>query len=504
MRALIFIWLTALPVLLKGQDYYQETHRPQFHFSPESHWMNDPNGLVFHNGEYHLFYQYYPGATVWGPMHWGHAVSRDLLHWEHLPIALYPDSLGYIFSGSAVSDPENLSGFGRDGKIPLIAMFTYHDPKGEKAGKSNFQTQGIAWSLDNGRTWTPYSGNPVIRNEKAIRDFRDPKVFWHKPSSKWVMLLAAGDRVHIYNSADLKEWELTSEFGPGPGSSGKPWECPDLFELPVNTKPGLKKWVMLVSLGNGAPNGGSGTEYFVGSFDGKKFINDNPPSTTLWVDEGTDNYAGVTWNGVPDARRLFIGWMSNWSYAQQVPTEKWRSAMTLPRELGLTHTKDGIRLTSTPVKEVITIRDKPLKIGASSITYADTPMMEIRFEADMNRTTAKKFGLEVSNKAGEKLRIGYDVTKSQYFFDRTQGGKNNFSKTFAAVHYAERKTQHKILRFSIWLDASSAEFFADGGLTTMTEIFFPTEDLTNVRIWSEDGTVKIRKSEAYSLKRTWK
>ena len=301
--------------------YYTEEHRPQFHFTPEEKWMNDPNGMVYYDGEYHLFYQYYPEDIVWGPMHWGHAVSKDMVHWEHLPIALFPDSLGYIFSGSAVIDWNNTSGLGDPDSYPetppMIAIFTHHNMAGEKAGKIDYQYQSIAYSNDKGRTWTMYSGNPVVPNP-GIKDFRDPKVIWHEASQQWVMVFAAYDKVRIYISPNLKDWTFTSEFGI-PGDE-RLWECPDLFPMKVE-ETGETKWVLITSIQKDAPNGGTATGYFIGDFDGKTFTGDYKKQ--YWLDYGTDNYALVTWSDIPeeDGRRLAIGWMSNWQYAQEVPTE---------------------------------------------------------------------------------------------------------------------------------------------------------------------------------------
>ncbi len=339
---------------------YAEQYRPQFHFSPEAHWMNDPNGLVYLDGEYHLFYQYYPDSNVWGPMHWGHAVSPDMIHWKHLPVALFPDSLGYIFSGSAVADVKNTSGLGSAENPPLVAIFTYHDPIGEKNGSNKFQNQGLAYSIDKGRTWTKYPGNPVLKSP-GIRDFRDPKVFWHNESDKWIMILAVNDRVHLYSSPNLLDWTFLSEFGQGIGAHGGVWECPDLFRIKVRGTNEMK-WVMLVSINPGGPNGGSATQYFVGNFDGTNFIKEN--KEIQWVDWGRDNYAGVTWSNVPesDGRRLFLGWMSNWQYANVVPTHVWRSAMTVPRELALMHTGDGYLLVSNPVRELESLRTEKTQL----------------------------------------------------------------------------------------------------------------------------------------------
>src|SRR5687767_5106825 len=253
--------------VFQNEPSQREPHRPLFHFTPPANWMNDPNGMVFYNNTYHLFYQYYPDSTVWGPMHWEHATSKDLVHWDHQPIALYPDTLGYIFSGSAVVDVNNTSGFGGDGKVPLVAIFTHHDPAGEKRGIDTYQVQSLAYSLDEGKTWTKYAGNPVMKNP-GIRDFRDPKVIWHAATKKWIMTLATLDRITFYSSPDLKTWMKESEVGKDFGGHGGVWECPDLFPLDYQ---GEQVWVLLVSINLGGPNGGSATQYFTGRFDGKSF-----------------------------------------------------------------------------------------------------------------------------------------------------------------------------------------------------------------------------------------
>src|SRR5450432_732226 len=313
-------------VLAQSNKMMDEQYRPQVHFTPKAHWTNDPNGMVFYKGVYHLFFQYYPDSTVWGPMHWGHATSSDLIHWKQQPIALYPDSLGYIFSGSAVVDYHNTSGFGKNGQVPLIAIFTHHDPKGEKEKRNDFQNQSIAYSNDHGKTWIKYAGNPVLKNP-GIRDFRDPKVMWYEPGKEWIMTLATGDRVTFYSSPDLKSWKMESDFGSDAGAHGGGWECPDLFTLDAD---GKKVWILIANLNPGGPNKGSGTQYFLGDFDGNKFT---PFSTkTKWLDYGPDDYAGITWSNTGN-RKIFIGWMSNWMYANLVPSIKWRNAMTIPREL---------------------------------------------------------------------------------------------------------------------------------------------------------------------------
>jgi len=482
-------------------NYYTEPHRPQFHFSPEQHWMNDPNGLVFYAGEYHLFYQYYPGDTKWGPMHWGHAITKDLVHWQHLPIALYPDSLGYIFSGSSVVDAQNTAGFKTGKEDPLVAIFTYHLMSGEKVGRQDYQYQGIAYSNDRGRTWTKYADNPVIANPGA-KDFRDPKVFWHQASQHWVLILAQGDHAIIYTSPDLKKWAKASEFGLGYGSPGRPWECPDLFELPV-TGTTEKRWVLLLSLGNGAPNGGSGTEYFIGQFDGKTFTPDHPPATTLWLDYGKDNYAGVTWNNAPDGRRLFIGWMSNWQYAQEVPTTPWRSAMTVPRTLRLEKTGADIRLFQEPVRELEVLRGPTvwLAVGKKYTLSGAAFEINLSFQLPENQDN-KTYGLELTNSKGEHLTVGYDAATQQIFVDRTAAGKTGFSTQFAGRHVAPYTPATRTLRMQILFDRASVELFVDGGAVTMTENFFPTEDFTHLTITGEP--VSLQEGKMWPLRSVWR
>lgn len=485
---------------------FTEQHRPQFHFSPQTSWMNDPNGMVFHNGEYHLFYQFYPDSNVWGPMHWGHAISKDMIYWEHLPIALYPDSLGYIFSGSAVVDHQNTSGFGTKENPPLVAMFTYHLMEGEKAGRNDYQTQGIAFSLDNGRSWTKYDQNPVLKNP-GIKDFRDPKVFWHEPSKKWIVILAVQDHVEFFGSLDLKSWTKLSEFGLGVGGHGGVWECPDLFQLKVDGEE--EKWVMLLSINPGSPNGGSGTQYFIGNFDGKAFVNDNPPDKTLWIDYGRDNYAGITWSNIPenDGRRLFLGWMGNWEYAQVVPTYVWRSAMTLPREFKLMKTSSGIRLASQPVKELESLAGKSYAIGETIVkgenllTSSETETGQFEVKIELDSTVKQDFSIELFNSVGEKLVIRYSQDQNMLLVDRNASGKNDFSPKFSGIDKGPRSITSFPTDIQLFVDHSSVEIFMDNGLLVMTETFFPTEPFKNVKIVSEE--VKVKSASVRKIKRIW-
>ncbi len=451
-----------------------EQYRPAFHFTPKEKWMNDPNGMVYYQGEYHLFYQYYPDDNVWGPMHWGHAVSKDMIHWEHLPIALYPDKLGYIFSGSCVIDWGNTTGFGSKENPPMVAIFTYHDPEGEKAETIDFQTQGIAYSLDKGRTWTKYEGNPVISNP-GIKDFRDPKVIWHKSTQKWVMSLAVKDHISFYSSKDLKNWKLESDFGENVGAHGGVWECPDLFLL--KDQNGNEKWVLLVSINPNGPQGGSATQYFVGDFDGKIFTPDH--NEIKWIDYGADNYAGVTFSDIPaeDGRRLFIGWMSNWQYAQVVPTYTWRSAMTIPRELILKKDQGDYSVISKPVKELESIIGTP-EVVQTEQYMSDNTSYCINFDL-----VQEKGMISLYNNLGEVFSI--DIHGDQVTTDRTKSGDSSFSEEFAKVHKAA-KLQNKASNVKLFVDASSVELFINDGELVMTELMFPTEPLLKIAITGAD------------------
>ncbi|HZY35473.1 MAG TPA: glycoside hydrolase family 32 protein [Mucilaginibacter sp.] len=499
---LAFVLLTGMAALgqSKNTQPYHEPFRPQIHFSPKEHWMNDPNGMVYFNHTYHLFFQYYPGGTVWGPMHWGHAISRDLVHWKQLPIALYPDSLGYIFSGSAVVDSNNTSGFGKNGKIPLVAIFTHHDPKGADAGKNNFQNQSLAYSLDGGYTWTKYAGNPVLKNP-GITDFRDPKVSWYKPGKKWVMTLATKDRITFYSSLNLKNWTKESEFGQTLGAHGGVWECPDLFPLKLNSK---THWVLIVNLNPGGPNKGSATQYFVGQFDGHTFTTTD--TTTKWLDYGPDEYAGVTWNNTGN-RRIFLGWMSNWLYGTKVPTTTWRSAFTIPRELNLTTYNGRILLKSLPVNEF-----SSLKINNLSFKNIDlkkgrdftglTGKVSGQYLIKLETASVDDFKLTLGNSKNEKLIIGYDKKANQYYIDRSHSGIVDFNKDFAAVATAPRMSAAKTIKLTLLVDRASVELFADDGATVMTCIFFPNEAIDKIALGS-DRLLKVKSLSCFKLKSIW-
>ncbi len=501
--AFLFLILILTLVSCNSENTYQEKNRPQYHFSPPEKWMNDPNGLVFYDGDYHLFYQYYPDSTIWGPMHWGHALSTDLVHWKNLPIALYPDTLGYIFSGSAVVDWNNQSGLQTGDNPPIVAIFTQHSEERLREGRIDFQNQSIAYSNDKGMTFRKYIHNPVISNP-GERDFRDPKVIRDDNLNKWILVLAAGQKVEFFSSMDLLHWEYMSDFGTGLGAHGGVWECPDLFPLKINN---LTKWVLLVSINPGGPNGGSATQYFIGDFDGTKFINENSDDSIKWLDFGPDDYAGVTYSDIPaaDGRRLFIGWMNNWTYAQTVPTVGWRSAMTLPRQLKLKNISGVTRVCSTPVEELTKLRTGEHKTELwpdSAINI--TGLNEISLSFDLKNSPAADFGLAFSNSLNEKLTIGFDSYLNQFYIDRSESGITDFSAAFAKRHFSPRYSSDNTLNITLYLDYSSVELFADDGSVVMTETFFPNENFHNVVLYNRKGKVKVNNCIIYDLQSIWK
>ena len=470
---------------------YNEKYRPLYHFTPQYGWMNDPNGMVYADGTYHLFYQYNPYGARWGNMHWGHAISKDLVNWEYQPTAIAPDKLGAIFSGSAVIDHDNTAGFG---KGAMIAIFT-------SAGDR--QTQSIAYSLDGGKTFTKYEDNPVLSDANII-DFRDPKVFWHAPSKQWVMSLATTQTITFYGSKNLKEWTPLSEFGEGLGGHGGVWECPDLFPL---TYEGKTKWVLFVSINPGGPNGGSATQYFIGDFDGKTFTPDamNYP---LWLDYGRDNYAGVTWSNVPaaDGRRLFIGWMSNWDYANEIPTVNFRSAMTVARTLRLAHNGEHLVVASEPVKEVESLRRDPLSLAdkttSDTVTFENLlpnnqGAYELTFTVIPNDTDSFSFSIE--NIKGEALTYLFDIANKTLSVDRTKSSVA-FNANFAETLIKAPLTAKKSYTVRLLVDKASTELFVNNGEVVQTNTVFPSEVYNTLRFKTEKGTLNLNDITVYKLK----
>ncbi|KQM78638.1 glycosyl hydrolase family 32 [Pedobacter sp. Leaf216] len=473
----IFLLHTLFAIGANAQSNQTEKYRPAFHFSPKAHWMNDPNGMVFLNGKYHLFFQYNPDSTIWGPMHWAHAISRDMIHWKEQPIALYPDSLGTIFSGSAVIDKDNTAGFGKNA---MVAIFTHHNKKIEDQKTGLHQYQSLAFSLDEGKTWTKYKGNPVLPNP-GIWDFRDPKVMWHAATGKWIMTLATKDRITFYSSPDLKKWTKESEFGEKLGAHGGVWECPDLFPLELN---GKTHWVLLVSINPGGPNGGSATQYFTGDFDGKTFKPD--AEKQKWMDYGTDNYAGVTFSNT-GTRKVLIGWMNNWNYANVVPTGTWRGATTLPRDLSLKKVGEETYLASTPVdalsklEKVVFERNGLNGINSLDLSAGLVEGKGTKIEMWVNGTD--DCSIELGDGKNQKLIIGFEQNKG-YFIDRSNAGDGEFEKNFAKKHFSPRISNVDYQKIVIFIDAASVELFADDGLTAMTEVFFPVQKNTSLKLKS--------------------
>jgi len=478
-----------------------EAFRPAYHFTPPSNWMNDPNGMVYYKGEYHLFYQHHPDGLTWGPMHWGHAVSRDLVHWHHRPIALAPDEHGTIFSGSVVVDWHDTTGF-FDGGSGLVAIFTHND-ENQAAGNLR-QRQSLAYSKDEGRTWMKYEGNPVLA--EPLPDFRDPKVMWHESSSRWVMVVAAGDHVRLYVSPNLIEWSLTGTFGAKDGSHEGVWECPDLFELPVGES-GERKWVLIVSIGDHPdyPEG-SRTQYFIGEFDGRTFSNDHSPETVLWLDYGRDNYAGVTWSDVPeeDGRRLFIGWMSNWKYANLTPTPGWRGAMTVPRELALRRGEDGIRLFQRPVRELERLRRdgkqwRDVRVGPEHPFAPAVPLEQMDIRAVLRPGNAVETGIRLRSSNGGHTTIGYDSRNQVLFIDRSGSGLTDFHPQFACRHETELRLDNGLVELRILVDRCSVEVFANDGQIAMTDLVFPEGNVLGVEGYAAGGQTKFEYLEIFNM-----
>ena len=482
----------------------RERYRPLYHYTPLRNFMNDPNGLVYYKGEYHLFHQYNPFGNSWGHMSWNHAVSRDLVHWEYLPVALQEENGIMIFSGSAVADTSNSSGFGTKQNPPLVAIYTGHRVADE------MQSQCLAYSVDKGRTWTKYADNPVIGWEK---DFRDPKVFWYEPTKQWIMVVAkaADKRLRFYGSSNLKGWKLLSEFGAAgvPDNLKANWECPDLFPLPIEGETGNKKWVLHVGMGSGHPAGGSGGEYFVGEFDGTTFRNDNSPEKTLWADWGKDNYAAVSWTGKTgrNGERYWIGWLSNWQYANSVPTAPWRNVLTLPRILKLRRMPDGLRLIQEPIPQLKTLRSKRYSLKNLALIAEKSFVLEpaawgetLEIIAEFEIGTASEFGLSVRGKGAEKTLVGYDSATSQLFVDRTHSGQSDFHPQFAGRHSGAMQRQKGRVKLHLFVDTSSVEVFGNGGETVLSELIFPNPDSQAVAVYAKGGDARLIRLELWKLK----
>lgn len=460
----------------------REKYRPAYHHTPVYGWMNDPNGLFYKDGEWHLYYQHNPYGSQWENMHWSHSVSRDLMTWEDRGMAIAPDGLGSIFSGCCVVDHDNTAGLG---KGAIIAFYT-------SAGEN--QTQCMAYSTDNGQTFTKYPGNPVITSN--VPDFRDPHVFWHKETARWIMVLAAGQEMNIYSSADLKSWKYESAFGHGYGNHDGVWECPDLMKLPV-AGTDKEKWMLVCNINPGGPSGGSATQYFTGEFDGHKFVCDTKPEVTKWMDYGKDHYAAVTFDNAPDNRHVIIAWMSNWQYANQVPTKQYRSGNSIARDLHLYEHNGDTFVGVVPSKEVDAKRSKAVvkNFSGKKKTFDAS---DGAYEMVLNLSVRPKtpLTLTLQNAKGEKVSMTYNAAEDTFSMDRTQSGETSFSDAFAAVTTAPVNGEMRTLR--LFFDKCSIEAFDGEGKMAMSNLVFPSEPYNTITVSGGKGC-KVS-ATVYSIK----
>lgn len=475
--------------------FYKEQYRPQVHFTPPIHWMNDPNGLVYHKGVYHLFYQFNPFGNRWGHMSWGHATSKDLVHWLHLPLAIPEEKDTMIFSGSCVTDINNTAGFAQTkDQQPMVAIYTAHIE-----GKN--QSQHIAYSLDDGLTWTKYKGNPVL--DLGKKDFRDPKVFWHDATHQWVMTVVypIEKEVKLYRSANLKEWSLMSSFGPAGDTSGI-WECPDLFEVPIQNQPGQSKWVLMHSP---APY----MQYFVGEFDGTKFTNENKVGSILRPDYGPDYYAAVTFNGLPISQKpVSIGWINNWNYANDIPTVPWKSAFSIPRQLSVKQINNEWRLLQQPVEQIKQLRQattiwNDLQVQQSKTISAKGNSIEIELVFTPTDLTS---GIRVAKSKNQYLEIGYDAVKKTVYIDRSKVGNTEFNTAFSKLNHYETVVsldKNNMLKLHLFWDESIVEVFVNEGEAVLTAQLFPNQKAAGVELFTTGKAVHFKSVKWHSLQSIW-
>ena len=428
----------------------RERFRPVYHHTPVYGWMNDPNGMFYKDGVWHLYYQWNPYGSQWENMHWGHSTSRDLIHWQAEPMALEPDWLGAIFSGSCVTRGDE-----------VVAMYT-------TAG--HHQTQSIAFSNDGGRTFQKFSGNPVLTAD--VPDFRDPRPFWNEDIKAWNLILAVGQEMHIYSSQNLTEWTYESAFGKEYGNHGGVWECPDLFEIKDETL-NIKKWVLICNINPGGPFGGSATQYFVGQFDGHKFTCESMPKVTKWLDYGKDHYATVSFYNAPEKRHVVLAWMSNWQYANQVPTKQYRSGNSIPRDLGLFNFGEETYVSVVPSKEMLAMRGTKVR----KPTEACEIVVDMKNQAE----------IVLSNSKGEEVVMVYDGQRQSFSMDRTKSGDVSFSEAFACTTIAPTYGHIKQLR--LFIDRCSIEAFDAEGKMAMTNLVFPSEPYNNIKVKGGKATI---------------
>lgn len=495
MKIIIFLYSLIFSVTVEAQALlYKEPYRPQFHFSPPLYWINDPNGLVYHNGVYHMFYQHNPMGIQWGHMSWGHAVSKDLVHWQHLPLAIEEGKEAMIFSGSCVADNNNTSGFGKQGKVPMVAIYTGHIE-----GKN--QSQHIAYSIDEGLTWTKYQNNPVL--DLGKKDFRDPKVFWYQPQQKWVMtvVLPIEKKIQLYSSANLKEWKLMSVFGPAGDTTGI-WECPDLFEVPVINEPGKTKWVMMHSP---SPY----MQYFIGEFDGTEFQAENSVEKLYRPDYGPDYYAAIVYNNLPvNKKPVSIGWVNNWNYANDIPTFPWRGAMSLPRTLSVKKMGGEWILIQQPITEIQLLRTDPRQWR--NISVKGTTLLPVKgqqFEIDLllDMGTSAGAGIQIAAGKEHEIEIGYDVAIKKIYVDRSKTTNQGFNKNFEKLNRFETSlhTINNQVRLHIFFDNSIVEVFANDGEAVLTAQIFPGATDKSIQLFSNNGKAIAKQINFWPMKSAW-
>ncbi len=502
------------------RDYY----RPAYHYAPDYGWMNDPNGLIYHEGVYHLYYQFNPFGSKWGNMCWGHATTRDFIHWTHEPPALRRDTLGHIFSGSTILDREGIAGFG---KGAILAYYTAH----QMCEGKQWQAQCLAYSTDGGYTYTKYKGNPILTPSGGVVDFRDPKVFWYAPTKQWYMIVSADKEMRFFRSHDLKSWEYVSAFGEGYGARPNQFECPDFFELPMEGT-NEKKWVMLVNINPGCPFGGSATEYFVGSFDGQVFTPDTDAEIARWLDFGKDHYAFVTFHNVK-GRTLGLPWVSNWQYANVTPFRQSRGMNGLPRELFLFSQHGRSYVGARPAREVTALRKStqtlslPPRLTDSVMLSSAFQGYEDSFELEITLAPARgaqRVGIVLSNASGDRLPIYLDLNKRRVVMDRTESGLTdfgqlstpheresmdwrtgegiNYKNDFALATWAPLELcAGPTYKLRLFFDRSVAELFVDEGRIAMTNLVFPRTPYTALSVFSEGATTEIKDARLHRLDR---
>ena len=499
-----------------------EFYRPQYHFSAPKNWINDPNGLVYYAGEYHLFYQHNPFDNVWGHMSWGHAVSKDLLHWQHLPLAIpeftQPDrkTLGTaIFSGSAVIDKGNRSGLCPNGTSDcMVAVYTGNVSEGET---QTAQYQNLAYSANKGRTWTQYAKNPVL--DLKTKEFRDPNVFWYEPQKKWVMsaVKSTEHRVVFYESKNLIDWKLLSHFGPH-GDTTRVWECPALMTVPIQNEPGKDKWVLFVSAGH-PQKGYLAMQYFVGNFDGTTFTidKDNPkpiaPAVNNVVDYGKDYYAAIQYNDLPDqqsdgsgpTKPVMIGWLNDWEYANKLPTTPFKGAMSLPRQIALERTPTGLQLIQQPIAGVTSLRGatttrQNVKLANQSLVLEKSTANAYEIEAEIKPENAQRVGLKLAKNGAQETIIQYTNGKLQ--LDRRKSGNVTFSDRFSSIEEAPLATKNGLIKLRIFVDKEVVEVFANDGERVITDLVFPTESTGSIELFAEGGTAEFKTITVWQFKTT--